>query len=76
MGKKSLAGGTCGSGNFTLSPRYKVCKREGFYFLFLLLFIYLFMPKGFNQILMYCPKKEKKEEKEREPAVGHRMIGT
>lgn len=43
-GNKSLAGGTCGSGNFTLSPRYKVCmiEREGFYFYFYFYF-YLFL---------------------------------
>lgn len=43
MGKKSLAGGTCGSGNFTLSPRYKVCmieRERDFVFIYFYLFIY------------------------------------
>lgn len=51
-----------------LSPRYKVCmiEREGFYFLFLLLFIYLFFLKGFDETLMYCPKKKKRKKKKKE----------
>lgn len=68
MGKKSLAGGTCGSGNFTLSPRYKVCMIEterDFIFIFTFTFIYFcfFFSKGFDETLMYCPKERKERRK-------------
>lgn len=58
-----------GTSHFLLPPRYKVCKRErGFIFIFTFTFIYFcfFFSKGFNQILMYCPKKRKRKKKKKE----------
>lgn len=65
--------------SYLLGTRY--ARERGILFLCLLLLLFIFVfffSKGFNQILMYCPKKkkEKKEAKEREPAVEHRMIGS
>lgn len=68
-----------GTSHFLLGTRYARERGFIFYFCFyLLIYFCFFFSKGFNQILMYCPKKkkEKKEEKEREPAVEHRMIGS
>lgn len=85
IGKKSLAGGTLWdrelhTTSYLLGTRY--ARERGVLFLFLLFtFIYFcfFFSKGFNQTLMYCPQNKKEEtekEKEKEPAVAHRMTGS
>lgn len=66
MGKKSLAGGTCGSGNFTLSPRYKVCLIETEGFCFYSFFILLFFLKRLQldtDVLSQKKKRKKKKKK-------------
>lgn len=66
-----------------LPPRYKVCMIETerdfiFIFIFTFTFIYFcfFFSKGFNQTLMYCPKKKKRKErrKRKRTSSSSRMI--
>lgn len=72
-GRKAWRVGLCGSGNFTLSPRYKVQgmhdrDREGFYFYFYFYF-YLFLFFLFKRLqsdtdALSQKKKRKKKKKE------------